>query len=123
MKQYLASVLPYETIEAARVDGSSEIRIFHSIVLPMIKPALALQFIFAYVASWNNFFVPSMLIRNSDMKTVPLVIALLKNSSPDTFDLGPVYILMSIAVFPLLIIYLIFSKSIISGLTSGAVKG
>lgn len=123
MKQYLESVLPYETIEAARVDGASEIRIFHTIVLPMIKPALALQFIFSYVSSWNNYFVPAMLISKLNLKTLPLIIAGLKSSSPDTFDLGPIYVLMTVAVFPLLIVYLIFSRSIIKGLTAGAVKG
>lgn len=123
MKQYLASVLPYETIEAARVDGSSEIRIFHDIVLPMVKPALALQFIFTFVGSWNTYFIPAMLISKLNLKTFPLIFAGLKASSPDMFDLGPIYVLMSIAVLPLLIVYLIFSRSIIRGITAGAVKG
>lgn len=56
MKQYLESILPYEIVEAARVDGTSELGIFHKIVLPIIKPALAVEFIFAYVANWNNYF-------------------------------------------------------------------
>lgn len=123
MKQYLASVLPYETIEAARVDGSSDIRIFHDIVLPMVKPALALQFIFTFVGSWNTYFVPAMLISKLNLKTFPLIFAGLKASSPDMFDLGPIYVLMAIAVLPLLIVYLIFSRSIIRGITAGAVKG
>lgn len=123
MKQYLESVLPYEVIEAARVDGTSEIGIFHKVVLPIIKPALAIQFIFAYVANWNNFFTPSMLINKSELKTIPLVIAMLQNSSPDSFDKGQVYMLMTLAVVPVLIVYLIFSKQIIKNLTSGSVKG
>jgi len=123
MKQYLESVLPFEVIEAARVDGSSEIRIFHQIVLPILKPALAVQFIFSYVTNWNNFFIPGMLLQDKTTWTLPIVIAGLKASSPDTFDLGQVYMLMTIAIIPVVIVYLIFSKAIIKNLTSGAVKG
>lgn len=123
MKQYMESILPYEIIEAARVDGTSELGIFHKIVLPIIKPALAIQFIFAYVANWNNYFTPSMLIDNDRLKTIPLVIAQLSSSSPETFDKGQIYMLMTIAVIPVVIVYLIFSKAIIKNLTAGAVKG
>lgn len=123
MKQYLESILPIEIVEAARVDGTSEIGIFHKIVLPIIKPAMAVQFIFAYVANWNNYFTPSMLIDNQKLKTIPLLIAQLSASSPDTFDMGVNYMLMMIAVIPVVIVYLIFSKAIIKNLTSGAVKG
>lgn len=123
MKQYLASVLPFEIVEAARVDGYGELRIFHTIVLPILKPALAVEFIFSYVASWNNYFMPAMLLQKDEYKTIPLLIANLKGSSPDTFDLGVIYMLMFIAVIPTLLIYLIFSRGIIKNLTNGAVKG
>ena len=123
MKQYMESILPMEVIEAARVDGTSELGIFHKIVLPIIKPALAVQFIFAYVSNWNNYFTPSMLINESKLKTIPLIIAQLSASSPDTFDKGQIYLLLTIAVFPVVVVYLIFSRAIIKNLTSGAVKG
>ncbi|MDY0210799.1 MAG: carbohydrate ABC transporter permease [Acholeplasma sp.] len=123
IKQYLDSVLPFEVVESGRVDGAKELRIFHQIVLPMIKPALAVQFIFSFVASWNNFFLPSLVIQSPDKRTIPIVISLLKNSSPDTFDLGPVYMFMVLAIVPMLIVYLIFSRQIIKGVTLGSVKG
>ena len=123
LKQYMDSVLPTEVIEAARVDGSSEFGIFHKMVLPMIKPALAVQFIFAFVNSWNNYFLPSMILSSKSNNTLPILIASLKASDPSTFDFGQIYCLMTIAVLPLIIVYFIFSKSIIKGLTSGAVKG
>ena len=126
MKQYLESILPKEMVEAARVDGAGEIRIFHGMVLPILKPALAIQFIFAFVANWNNYFVPQLLLAESgnDYKTVPLVLAFMNDdSNPATFDLGRVYLVMLFAVVPLLIVYLIFSKFILKNLTSGAVKG
>ncbi|MCR5231776.1 MAG: carbohydrate ABC transporter permease [Acholeplasmatales bacterium] len=126
MKQYLESILPKEMIEAARVDGANEVRIFFGMVLPIMKPALAIQFIFAFVANWNNYFIPQLLLSEAgnDYKTVPLVLAFLNdNSNPATFDLGRVYLIMLFAVIPLLIVYLIFSKFILKNLTSGSVKG
>lgn len=126
MKQYLESILPKEMVEAARVDGAGEMRIFHGMVLPILKPALAIQFIFAFVSNWNNYFVPQLLLAESgnDYKTVPLILAFMNDSSnPATFDLGRVYLVMLFAVVPLLIVYLIFSKFILKNLTSGAVKG
>jgi multiple sugar transport system permease protein len=123
MKQYMESVLPYEIIEAARVDGSGEIRTFHTIVLPIIKPAIAVQAIFAFVSSWNNYYIPALIIQSNDRRTLPLLIAQLKSSNPETFDLGVVYMLITFAIVPLLIVYLILSKFIIKGITLGSVKG
>lgn len=123
IKQYLDTVLHFELVEASRVDGASEIKIFHRIVIPLIKPALAIQFIFSFVASWNNFFFPSLIIQSPNKRTIPMVISLLKSSSPDSFDLGPVYMLMVLSIFPMLIVFIIFSRQIIKGITLGSVKG
>lgn len=126
MKQYLESILPKEMVEAARVDGAGEIRIFHQMVLPILKPALAIQFIFAFVASWNNYFVPQLLLASKPnaYKTIPMVLeALNDNSNPATFDLGRIYVIMLLAIIPLLIVYLVLSKFIMKNLTSGSVKG
>lgn len=123
IKQYLDSVLHFELVEASRVDGASELKIFHRIALPLIKPALAIQFIFSFVASWNNFFLPSLVIQSPDKRTIPIVISLLKSSSPDSFDLGPVYMLMVLSIFPMIIVFIIFSRQIIKGITLGSVKG
>ncbi len=123
MKQYLDSVLPFEVIESARVDGANELYTFHKIVLPILKPALAVQFIFAFVGSWNNFFIPALIIRSNSNKTIPLLIAGLRASDPTTFDLGVVYTLIALAILPLLIMYLLLSRYIIKGITLGSVKG
>lgn len=126
MKQYLESILPKEMIEAARVDGAGEMRIFHGMVLPILKPAMAIQFIFAFVSNWNNYFVPQLILSESgpDFGTVPILLAFMNdNSNPANFDLGRVYLIMLFAVVPLLIVYLIFSRFILKNLTSGAVKG
>ncbi len=123
LKQYLDSVLHFELVEASRVDGAGELKIFHRVALPLIKPALAIQFIFSFVASWNNFFFPNLIIQSQEKKTIPMVISLLKSSSPDTFDLGPVYMLMVLSIFPMIIVFIIFSRQIIKGITLGSVKG
>jgi multiple sugar transport system permease protein len=121
MKQYLESTLPFEIVESARVDGSSEIRTFHQIVLPIMKPALAVQAIFAFVSSWNNYFLPSILLTDRDKKTVPILIGLLR-SMDDKTDLGMIYMMILIGVIPSIIIYLFLSRFIIKGVTFG-VKG
>ena len=112
--------------DAARVDGANELRIFHGMVLPILKPALAIQFIFSFVSSWNNYFIPQLLLANApnNLKTIPLALAILNDpSNTSAFDLGRVYMVMLLAVVPLLIVYLVFSKFILKNLTSGAVKG
>ncbi len=123
MKQYLESVLPMEMVEAARVDGSSEFRTFNTIVLPIMKPAIAVQMIFSFVASWNNYFIPALLLDKAEMKTVPIMVAQLRSADYSKFDMGKVYMFILLAILPVLIVYIILSKSIIRGVTAGSVKG
>jgi len=123
MKTYMESVLPMEIIEAARVDGSNEFRTFNSIVLPIMKPAIAVQMIFSFVASWNNYFTPALIIDKAEMKTVPIMIAQLRSADYSKFDLGKMYMFIFLAILPVIVVYLILSKFIIKNVTSGAVKG
>ena len=123
MHQYLQATLPLEMVEAARIDGSNEFRIFNEIVLPIMKPAMAVQAIFSFIGSWNNYFMPSLLLNKPQVKTVPVMIATLRSADYSKFDMGKVYMLMLMAILPVMIIYVILSKSIIKGVTSGSVKG
>ena len=123
MKQYMDSVLPVEVIDSARVDGSGEFRTFNRIILPMIRPALAVQLIFSFVQSWNNYFLPSLLLTKAEMKTVPIMIAQLRSADYSKFDMGKVYMFILLAILPVLVVYIILSKSIIKGVTAGSVKG
>ena len=123
MRQYLEATLPIDMVEAARIDGSSEFKIFNQIVLPIMKPAIAVQMIFSFVGSWNNYFMPAMLLNKPAKKTVPIMIATLRSADYSKFDMGKVYMLMVMAILPVMIIYVILSKSIIKGVTSGSVKG
>lgn len=123
LKQYFDSILPYEVIESARIDGANELKIFHKLALPMVVPALSVQFIFGFVASYNNFYLPSLVIESPLKRTVPLALALLSGSAADTFDLGMVYMFIMLAIIPMLIVYLVVSQKIIQGVTLGSVKG
>ena len=123
MKQYMESVLPLEIIDAARVDGSNEFRTFNTIVLPILRPAIAVQMIFSFVSSWNNYFVPALLLDKAELKTVPIMIAQLRSADYSKFDMGKVYMFILLAILPVMIVYIILSKSIIKGVTDGSVKG
>ena len=123
MKQYMESVLPLEIVEAARVDGSNEFRTFNTIILPIMKPAIAVQAIFSFVSSWNNYFIPALLLDKAEMKTVPIMIAQLRSADYSKFDMGKVYMFILLAILPVMSVYIILSKSIIKGVTSGSVKG
>ena len=123
IKQYMESNLPMEIVDAARVDGCGEFRTFNTIILPMLKPALAVQLIFSFVQSWNNYFLPSLLLTKAEMKTVPIMIAQLRSADYSKFDMGKVYMFILLAILPVLVVYIIRSKSIIKGVTAGSVKG
>ena len=123
MKQYMESVLPLEIVEAARCDGSGEFRTFNTIILPIMKPAIAVQAIFSFVSSWNNYFIPALLLDKAEMKTVPIMIAQLRSADYSKFDMGKVYMFILLAILPVMLVYIILSKSIIKGVTSGSVKG
>ena len=123
MKQYMESVLPMEIVESARIDGAGEFRIFNQIVLPVLKPAIAVQMIFSFVESWNNYFIPALLLDKAEMKTVPIMIAQLRSADYSKFDMGKVYMFILLAILPVLVVYLFLSKLIIKGVTAGSVKG
>ncbi len=123
MYSYLQSSLPLSLVEAARIDGSREFRTFNQIVLPIMKPAIAVQAIFTFVGSWNNYFVPALVIQSKDKMTVPILIATLRGADYMNFDMGKIYMMILVAIVPIIIVYLILSKYIIAGVTLGGVKG
>jgi len=123
MIQYMKSNLPMEIIDAARIDGASEFGTFNRIVLPIMKPALAVQAIFTFVGAWNNYFVPALVITSAKKKTLPILIAQLRSADFLKFDMGQVYMLVAIAILPVIIVYLFLSKFIVAGVALGGVKG
>ena len=123
MIQHLRATLPLELVEASRMDGSNEFMTFNRIVLPIMKPALAVQLIFSFVASWNNLYLPSLLLTDKEKRTLPTMLSLLRSADFSKMDMGLIYMAIFVSVFPVLIVYLFLSKSIIKGVTSGSVKG
>ena len=123
MKQYMESTLPLSLVESARIDGSGEFRTFNSIVMPIMKPAIAVQAIFSFVTSWNNYFTPALVLHTDTKKTLPILIAQLRAADWLKFDMGQVYVMIAYSIFPVIIVYLILSKYIVGGVALGAVKG
>lgn len=123
MRQYLQSSFPLDIVEAARIDGCSEFRTFITIAIPMMKPAIAVQAIFAFIANWNNFYQPSMLLisRKESQLTMPMMISILK-SNDKIADYGAVYYAIALSIVPLIIGYLLLSRFIVEGVALGGVK-
>lgn len=115
MRMYLESSFSMDLIYSARVDGAGEIRIFHQIVLPIMKPAIATQAIFAMAQSWNDVFLPTILLLENDKKTLP--VALLYNSALGKSDMPEI-----ILTIPLIIAYLLLARHIVEGVQLGSVK-
>ena len=122
MYSYLQSSLPISLVEAARIDGSGEFKTFNHIVLPIMKPAIAVQAIFTFVGSWNNYFGPALIIQSKNKMTVPILIATLRGADYMNFDMGKIYMMITVAIVPIIIVYLLLSKYIIAGVTLGGVK-
>ena len=122
MYSYLQSSLPLSLVEAARIDGSGEFRTFNCIVLPIMKPALAVQAIFTFVGSWNNYFVPALILQTKSKMTVTILIATLRGADYMNFDMGNGYMMITVAIVPIIVVYLLLSKYIIAGVTLGGVK-
>ena len=122
MYSYLQSSLPLSLVEAARIDGSGEFHTFNRIVIPIMKPAIAVQAIFTFVGSWNNYFVPALIIQSKSKMTVPILIATLRGADYMNFDMGKIYMMITVAIVPIIVVYLLLSKYIIAGVTIGGVK-
>ena len=123
MRSYMKSSFPLDIVEAARIDGCGEFRTFVSIAIPMMKPAIAVQAIFAFIASWNNFYTPNMILISVDLKqkTLPMMVSALQ-SSDKLNDYGAIYLAIALAIIPIIIAYVFLSRFIIAGVALGGVK-
>lgn len=121
LRQYMLS-LPVELEEAARLEGAGDWKIFFTIIMPLSKPALAVVVIHSVMTSWNMYIYPLILTSSDAMRTLPLGIAFYR-ASHSGVDAGHLMAGSMIASLPVIVVFLIFQKQIISGLTRGAVKG
>jgi multiple sugar transport system permease protein len=122
MRQYMMPSLSMEIIQAARIDGAGEFFIFNRIAMPIMKPAIATQAIFCFVSSWNNLFTPLVLLTDQKKYTMPIMVSLLRGDIYKT-EYGSVYMGLALTVLPLIVVYLVLSRYIISGVALGGVKG
>ena len=120
VRQFAASAIPRELIEAARMDGCGEFAIYWRIVLPLLTPALGTLGLITFIASWNNFMGPLIVMRSADNYTLPLALRSLQ--SPVNTEWGALMSGSAIATIPLLILFALSSRQLIAGLTTGAVK-
>ena len=121
LKQYMESILSFELIDAGRIDGAGEFRIFNTIMLPILTPALAAQSIFSFVGSWNNFMTPFVLLSDQKKYTLPMLVQTLRGDIYRT-EYGSIYLGVAISLIPILVFYAFMSRFIISGITMGSVK-
>lgn len=121
MRQYLIATLSIDIVNSARIDGSGEFFTFNRIILPIMKPAIATQAIFVFVSSWNNLFMPMVLLTEKTKYTMPIMVSLLRGDIYKT-EYGSIYLGLSLTVLPLFIIYFLLSKYIIAGVALGGVK-
>ncbi|MGD9201579.1 MAG: carbohydrate ABC transporter permease [Chitinispirillia bacterium] len=121
LKQYTESVIPPAIIQAARVDGASELGIYHRIGIPMMLPGMASIGIFAFVFNWNNYILPLTIISSEEKYTISMTIQKL-NSTVYFRDYGAVYLGIGLSIIPIIIVFSIFSKAIIQGIAGGSVK-
>jgi cellobiose transport system permease protein len=120
MTQYLTQALPDELIEAARVDGASMIRTFWHVGLPAARPAAAMLALFTFVATWTNFFWP-FIILDSNNPTLPVALSLLQSNYFVDYSIVLAGVLLS--TIPLLILFAVAGRQLVSGIMQGAIKG
>ena len=120
-KQYLEGVMIQDLIDAGRIDGASELGIFHRIMFPLAAPGAFTLGIFTFVAAWNNFFNAFILITSRDKYTLPMLVQTLRG---DVYrhEYGAIYLGLAASIVPIIIIYFLFSRYIVNGISMGAVK-
>ncbi|MFZ5549488.1 MAG: carbohydrate ABC transporter permease [Pseudomonadota bacterium] len=121
MRQYIGSAIPKDLLDAARMDGCGEFRVFWSVVLPLLKPALGTLGLITFIASWNNFMAPLVVMRSAENHTLPL--ALRSMQSPNNTEWGALMAGSAIAMLPLLVAFFFSARRLVAGLTAGAVRG
>ena len=122
LRQYVKATLSKALMEAARIDGASEIHIFHRIVLPIMAPGIATMSIGAFIGNWNSYLVPLILLNTPKKMTLPVMISTLNAATDLQKNQGAIYLGVAISVVPIIIVFSFCSKYIISSISAGSVK-
>jgi multiple sugar transport system permease protein len=121
MRQYMSSAIPKELVEAARIDGASEINVFIRIILPLVTPISATFGLTTFIYHWNSVIGPTIILKDRDSFTIPMILRSLQGTS--TSETGAMIAGLVIAVVPMLIAFIFTSRNLVAGLSAGAVKG
>ena len=122
-RQYIQSAIPRELMDAARVDGCTEFGMFWRIILPLIRPALGTLGLITFIGVWNEFVLQSLIFRSAETRTLQTLIRAISGGTTATnVDYGGLMMGTAITVLPLLVIFILTSRQLISGLTAGSVK-
>ncbi len=121
MRQYMESILSMELIDAARIDGAGEFMTFNRVIMPILRPAIATQAIFSFVASWNNFMTPFVLLSDQKKYTLPMLVQSLRGDIYRT-EYGSIYLGVAVSLIPIIVFYAFMSRFIIAGIAMGGVK-
>jgi cellobiose transport system permease protein len=122
MRQYLAGVVPTELIEAARMDGAGQFRTFLTVAVPAARPAMAVLALFTFIATWTDFFWPYLALKNPDVQTLPVALNQLLASAGNNPDLSVVLTGSLLSIVPLILLFIVAGKQLVSGIMSGALK-
>ena len=123
IRQYAQQVVNKALIESGRIDGANEFCIFNKIIFPILAPATITMGIFSFIASWNNYLSPMLIMKSRNKYTLPVMIRIVESAEQYTVNYGAVYFVITITVLPILLVFVIFSKKIIGGLVAGSIKG
>jgi multiple sugar transport system permease protein len=122
LRQYIQASLSPALIEAARIDGASEIFSFHRIVIPIIFPAIATMSIMGFIGNWNSYMLPMIILSKPEKYTLPVMLVSLRSSTDITQNYGAIYLCIAISMIPIILVFITFSRYIISSVSQGAVK-
>lgn len=120
-RQYIDAYVPDEMMESARIDGCGEYKIFNRIIFPIIIPGVATQAIFTFVQCWNAFVQPSILLFSQNKFTLPILVQQMQGVYKT--DYGVIYLGVTMSVVPILLLFILCSRKILSSSMAGAVKG
>ncbi|WP_051226742.1 carbohydrate ABC transporter permease [Butyrivibrio sp. MC2013] len=122
LRQYIISSLSPSLLEAARIDGASEMYMFHRIAIPIVFPAIATFSIMGFIGNWNSYLLPMIILNDPKKYTLPVQVVSLRASTDITENYGAIYLCIAISMIPIILVFITFSKYIISSVSAGAVK-
>ncbi len=122
LRQFALSSVPGTLIEAARLDGAGELYTFHRIIFPILSPGIATMGIMSFIGNWNSYLLPMIILNKTEKFTLPVMVSTLRSATDLQQNQGATYLAVAISVIPIMMVFVFFSRYIISSISAGAVK-